>query len=1017
MTRSLPSVLVALLLLGCPTKKNPPPPEPPDRCLVDLDALELFSKVGSGASATAITSDDQLIGGQSADGRAGDVLLRNDKIRVIIQQPGRQVSPVPYGGTIIDADRVRPSGTAGHDQFGKLGLIYSFGRTVNVSKVEILEDGAGGGRAVVAATGTDALLDYVNVQKQVTSYVGPGLQLVVNPDQPVDLKITTYYVLSPGESRVRILTAVCNQSHENVFTTIGDIADQGGTTSFFNPSGCTGAFGASGCTIDPAPWFGYQGEDVAYGLRSYRLDSRLTPTAGSALLTVAGVAATVADGESLRGLATWMDPQATQRAGSFGIRAGGQNLYLRDFFVGRDLAEVTSALHTLDGTGPARLAVTVQDPAGQPAASARVAVFAPSTGKLVTLLVTDATGKARADLPTGNYRAQAWVEGHALPAAKDVSLPSAGTVELPLTLGGSRNLALLVREAAGGAIPAKVTVLCPSGACAFQSSAFRPFIATENLPSNVAAVAFVPPDGHLTLKLPPDSYQVVVSRGPEYSIFPDTWPTAGAPLDLTAVDQALEVDLARVVDTTGWMSADLHVHSAGSSDSSIANERRVLNFAAEGVDVLVSTDHDVVVDYAPTIRALGAEGAIASLIGDEVTSFDYGHFNAYPLTREALPNGGAFDWAGGDGPSLRLPQLFGGLREKYPGAIIQLNHPRGFGGALTQLRVDTATGASHANPADFRMEADPTATATNTKLFSEDFDAIEVQNGLQPNRAYLNDWMTFLSRGALRTATAVSDTHALLEVTGGYARTFVKTGTDAPSRFEPAPFAAALKARHAVGTNGPFLTATAQALDGAGAPTGPVVGVGDTLSTPAGSKVRISVDVQAPEWMTFDVLELYTHAAGREAVDGQENTTWPASRILATQSFDVATLPLEVVPNTGALTFRRIHLTHAFEVTPAKDTWYVVMLRSTSAARTLFPLASDGTSCDGATCKANTSRPAAYTNAILVDADGSGAYDDFPLKVSQGLSLPTRPPVDAPRRVPTVEELEQALKAMLRQKH
>ncbi len=1007
--RPLPFAAALLLLTGCPNRTNPPPPPVEERCNVDLDALALFSRVGSGARAETIESADALIGGQAAEGRPGDVLLQNDKLRVIIQQPGRHIGPIPYGGAIIDVDRARAAGAAGQDQFGKMGFLYSFGRTVNTSKVEILESGAGGGRAVVAATGKDALLDYVNVQKQVGTFVGPGVKLVLEPDAPLQLTMTTYFVLSPGESRVRILTAVCNDGNESVFTAVGDLVDQGGSTSFFNPGSCSNAFGSLGCTIDPSPWFGYQGDDVAYAVRSHRLDSRQTPSAGNALLTLAGVAATVADGQNNIGLLSWLDPQSMQRPGTFGLRAGGQNLYLRDLFVGRDLAELTSLFRALDGTGGARLAVTVQDGAGKPAVKARVAVFSATSGRLLTLMVTDAEGKARTDLPAGTYRTHAWAPGHAVPALTDVALASTGTTTVPLTLGGSRTLSVTVKDPASQPLPAKVTVLCPSGACAQQSEALRAFAEAETLPSNVAAVAFVPPDGHLELPLPPAAYALVVSRGPEYSLYPDTWPTAGAPVDLTTADQARTVTLARVVDTTGWMSADLHVHAAASADSSAANEQRVLNFAAEGVDVLCSTDHDAVVDYAPAIRAVGATQVIASMMGDEVTSFDYGHFNAYPLTREDLP-GGAFDWAGGEGPALRLPQLFAGLKEKYPGALVQLNHPRGEGGVLTQLRVDTATGASHANPADFRMEADPTATSGDSKLFSDNFDAIEVQNGLQPSRAYLNDWMTFLSRGSLKAATAVSDTHLLVELTGGYARTFVRTGVDAPSAFDPAAFAAALKARRAVGTNGPFLTATAQALDAGGNPVGPVVAVGDTLSVAAGGTVRISVDVQAPEWMTFDVLELYTHAPGREALDGQENATWPASRILDSKTFDAAALPVEQVQGPG--TFRRIHVTHAFEVTPARDTWYVVMLRSTSTTRTLFPLAYEGVTCDGATCRPRSAGPAAFTNALLVDADGSGAYDDFPLKVSSGLSLPAPPAPPAPRRVPTLDELDAAIRAL-----
>ena len=151
-----------------------------------------------------------------------------------------------------------------------------------------------------------------------------------------------------------------------------------------------------------------------------------------------------------------------------------------------------------------------------------------------------------------------------------------------------------------------------------------------------------------------------------------------------------------------------------------------------------------------------------------------------------------------------------------------MNHPRGFGGgSLTQLQVDTLTGASHADPATFRQAPNPAATATDTKLFSHDFDAFEVMNGVAASRAVLNDWMTFLSKGWVKTATGVSDTHNTWSVVGGYGRTWVKLGVDAPGDFTPAalrhgaqgaPRGARLGAlRHALGAQGGFVGAPRRA--------------------------------------------------------------------------------------------------------------------------------------------------------------------------------------------------------------
>lgn len=1003
--------LAAVGLAACPQKRPVPPPQPSGRCEVDLAKTGLFSAVGSGARALRIESPQDLIGGPSAQGEVGDFLLANDKVRVVIQKPGRVLAPFPFGGAIIDADRRRPAGEPGRDQLGKIGLLYAFGRAIDVTQVEVLDDGENGGPAVIAATGQDALNDALNVPLALASTLGPGARLAIDPDQPLSLRATTYFVLSPGESRVRMLTALCNEGRADVRMPVGDFVEQGGATDFFNPQSCTGATGADGCLIDASPWFGYQGDAVAYALRPYRFSDLSQPETANALLAVHGSVGLIAGGESQAELLAWFDEAAPQRAGTFTVPAGEQRSYLRDLVIGRDLAEVTSAWTTEDEGPRARVYLEVTRADGTPAAGARVAVVSSNTGQQTTLGVADADGNARIDLRSGAYRFSAALPGHAVDPPKEIHVPSSGSTEVALTVGRAHTLTIRVEDPFGAPLPAKVTVLCPNGPCPTSSSAYASFWNVEALPSNVAAIGLVPPQGTLALPLPPGDYEVVVTRGPEYSAWPDTWPIQGARVDLTAADQQLEAVLARVVDSAGWMSADLHVHAVASADSSVPQELRVLGALAEGLDVIASGDHDAVTDYAPAIASLGASEHLAALIGEEVSPFDFGHFQAFPIAVGDGPNGGAFDWTGGNGPTLRLDPLFSGLRDRHAGVVIQLNHPRGPMGALTQLEVDTATGATHADPARFRMEPSASASPDDTGLFSLAFDAIEVQTGLNASTAALNDWMTFLSRGFVKTATAVSDSHQALSAPPGYARTFVEVGTDAPSALAPQAFAAALRAGKAIGTNGPFLQVRAVRLDASGQPAGAAVGRGETLSVASGEKVELTVDVQAPEWMTFDAIELFTHAEGRSAEGGVANETWPESRVHASRRLDPAALPLEAVPGTNGLTFRRIHVVERFTVTPAADSWYVVVVRGGSAARSLFPLAWNGLSCDSGRCEAQAARPYAFSNAILVDADGSGAYDDFPATLGQGLRAP---PAPAPaRRVPTEEELADALRELL----
>jgi hypothetical protein len=988
-------VAVTLLLTSCPKPGGGGGPTNPRRCEVDLKATGLFSWEGTGASAKAVESAAQLIGGENAQGRVGDVLLQNDKVRVIVEQPGRTVGPILSGGNIVDADVVRPAGQAGRDAFGRMGLFYSLGRYSSVTDVEVLSDGSSGGPAIVAASGKDVAHDLLNLKLLLNNLAGLPVEPVVDPSVPVNARLTTYFVLSPGESRVRMLSAICNDSDATLRLPLIELMDVG-AFELFNPGGCHNGIGTSklddtNCLAQKSKWIGSQGDGVAYGLRTMTLKDPTKPAKNNAVIGYGGVVGTFLEGEGLQGILAWFDKEAAVRPGSFNILAKEKRHVVRDFIIAKDLAGVSDVVLATEGvtTGTAELTVT-------PAGEARVSITEVSSGQMTTLAVTGADGKTRLTLEPGEYRATASKEGFTIGAPTTFTITAGQTTPVAIAQGVGRRLTVTVKDLANAPSPAKVTVFCQSTPCDFGPDTWKQHLLVDKPGMSAALIGFVPVSGQLVLTLPPGQYDVVVSRGPEYSTWPDTWPTRGQPVDLRTADASLSATIGRVIDTPGWMSADLHVHAVASSDSAVLNELRAANFLAEGVDVLLSTDHEVITDFAPVVRALGAEHLMATMIGEEVTTFSYGHFNTFPLRRNPdLPNGGAFDHAGGeDGPSLRMPQIFSGIKAEHPGAVVQLNHPRGGSGVLSQLRVDTATLATHADPAAFGMAPAADATANDTKLFGDGFDAIESANGTGPSNAILNDWMTFLSRGTVRTATGVSDTHKPFSDDPGYCRTYAKVANDTPATFQPQQYADAIRTQQAFVTNGPYLQVSARKLDGAMQPVGPTVGIGQTLSVSANDAVELTVDVQGPEWMVVDRVEVYSHTTGREATNGDTNSTWPDARAVERKAIAMQTV--EPVPGTS---LRRLHLTEKVVVRPAKDTWYVVMVRGSS--RSMRPL--------------HGGLPVAYSNAILIDADGSGRYDDFPLKPGQPLSVPPRP---APTpKVPTADELARAIEKLLEHKH
>jgi hypothetical protein len=236
-------------------------------------------------------------------------------------------------------------------------------------------------------------------------------------------------------------------------------------------------------------------------------------------------------------------------------------------------------------------------------------------------------------------------------------------------------------------------------------------------------------DGVGDLELAPGSYIVFASRGLEYTI-------DAVPVTITAgVTSNASLGIERVVDTSGFVSMDFHIHSAKSFDSSVPITDRIVSFLAAGVDVMVSTDHDYITDYSPIITSLGAGDEIASIVGNEMTggipvpadptqpSFPdpafpegIGHWNAWPLSviegnrRNGAPQdefvtpGTAIDRlrgmdslplvGGGKTPDTAtlfdwLPAIQAG-QPGTPGAllppdeeVVMLNHPRaGFAGTV-----------------------------------------------------------------------------------------------------------------------------------------------------------------------------------------------------------------------------------------------------------------------------------------------------------------------------------------------
>ena len=118
---------------------------------------------------------------------------------------------------------------------------------------------------------------------------------------------------------------------------------------------------------------------------------------------------------------------------------------------------------------------------------------------------------------------------------------------------------------------------------------------------------------------------------------------------------------------------DGHVHAAPSPDSTVPLHVRYATAAAEGLEVIIHTEHEIIVDPAPALKASGVQGKVAAVVGEEVTATSPEHTNMYgvPL-HDATIRGDPVRWFG-----LDIAQIF--AAENGRGAQIRsLNHPRGY---------------------------------------------------------------------------------------------------------------------------------------------------------------------------------------------------------------------------------------------------------------------------------------------------------------------------------------------------
>ncbi len=784
-------MLVTLLLLGCAPHPSPTGDTPPHET---GEGLFLGGCPEAGRATARILTEvsEQPWGFEDPLAAPGDVLLLNERAAFVIQAPDDPRTYYHYGGMPIDAVAVDGCEQAGPELFGELGLVIgqldlaNFGQSgmhmIRGESVEIVSDGSGGGPVIVDVHATDDRFWLVELTLMRREYENGGRKLL---EDPYGLDITLRYTLEPDDAALRLDVLLGGEPVTDGFL-VGAVAFPSDRTE--NTAYASGGLAVGGIGFDVG--VAWSGDASASGSSAIAM-----PGAALARTEIAGVTVLVDVNHVAAPLSV-----GDQASFLVGVSAG-------------DGASAAAALEPhLDDPVPGfatawhDVAGSVVGPSGDAVAGALVELAAANDDgdwRTLTTLVTNAQGRfAGRTLAVGEgaWRVVATGAGRDDGAAVEVD-PAAATA-LALDIGAEGAVTVNVRDDAGLPLPVRVELERTDG----------------------TVIVGYPGEGNPDIAVPPGTWTAYVSRGYEYAVATATVEV------LPGGVGTVELTLPRVVDTSGWASFDSHVHSGPSADSTVLPADRMRTAAGSGLDAVISTDHEAIVDLSDALVEAGVEAWLTYGLGSEVTASLPEHTNAWPFPVTDDVRGDPVRW---------YELAFGGIyaAERARGArVIQLNHSRVNGecGILCILDWDRLT--------DPPMMDDPEALGVppGTAIWSWDFDSSEVLNGLRSpyldagdprHTGALVDWFAFHNLGHRVTGVGVTDEHGM--DTPGTPRTYVTVADDTQGGFTADDLADGVLGGAAQISAGAFARVT---VDGAGP--------GD-LVTVRGGQAQLRLEVQA----------------------------------------------------------------------------------------------------------------------------------------------------------------------------
>ncbi len=809
-----------------------------EACTVPSPCQELaFTCDDTDVAIIRLEATDERPGGLSALGAVHDFLLTNSRIAAVIDAIDHPHFIAPSGGSILDLTTRGGDNDSINNIFQATGLLPWDG--VLYTAHEIIEPV---GSAQFAA-----------------------IQFRGHLDGRPGVRVSTRYEVRPCEPGVRVRTEVVNNEPDPLVWTVADGVFWGGKSNL---------------PFAPTPGAGF--EHPSFGLTTIDSAFRETPyVVGTAHSTPAAAYAMVAcNAPALYGFhSEFVSSVGTERKvvqprdyvvhERFIAVASGRNvsaaadiaLELRSQLFDEHFIEISGRVRTPDGDGlfgrEERASVTLLEgtldtpederiPWTQvaPASDGEFRVRVPA--RLAYLIEVQAFGKV--------ITTEEVVTAAGSVDVGAIEIPEVGSVTLSASLDGAPTDAQVFFH--------PTTSLGREAVAAKLHGGFvecAPLLGAPHGPSPACNRVLI--SDPVTVAVPAGTYDIYATAGPFVTLARKTVEVGAG--------QAINVDLSLQrlgLLNSGWLSGDFHVHGAASEDTMIPHTDRVRAFLAAGIDVIVSTEHDVVFDYAEARATLNADERLVLITGTESTGHILykwfpnsttpkvnGHWNYWPLDYDPAATYRGAPWDELAEPGLLLTRMeSAGWPADY--GVAQLNHPieesefgRDLGWAnaieidltlpLEEDAPETAQGIFHRTPAGARYA-------------NSEYHAQEVMNGTAnhnhlPFRAF---WFYLLNQGELRAGTANSDSHSLSDSVLGTPRNLIRTSTQV-SGFDIVTFNQDVRAGRMVGTNGPLIEVSTTGSDG-------VTHQPELTPFAPAEDARLSIRVVAAPWVPVEEIRV-----------------------------------------------------------------------------------------------------------------------------------------------------------------